>query len=124
MHRAPSSVTRVDDSSFPTEVLASPLPVLVDISTRWCPPCRAALPIINQLAVQHQGALRIVEIDGDESAELVASLGVLGFPTFLGFNDGKLVERQSGFSKRSLAQFADRLAGLSSSQAADEEPAR
>lgn len=91
------SVVHVNELNFPDEVAASPLPVLIDVSTAWCPPCRLAAPIIVELAQRHRGRLKVVEIDGDESPQLAAQLGVRGFPTFLGIVGGTVVTRCAGF---------------------------
>jgi thioredoxin 1 len=90
----------VNGSSFAHEVLSSELPVFIDVSTEWCPPCKLAAPIVAELAERHAGKVKVVMIDGDEAAELVATLGVRGFPTFLGFRNGEVVARQAGFGGR------------------------
>ncbi len=100
----------VNGLSFAHEVLKSDLPVLIDVSAEWCPPCKAAAPIIAELASRHAGRLKVVMIDGDEASELVATLGVRGFPTFIGVRNGEIVVRQAGFGgKRGLEALADKL---------------
>src|SRR5687767_9308018 len=95
-HRA--SLVRVNDMNFVEEVRGSPLPVLIDVSASWCAPCRAAAPVVAELARRHSGALKVVEVDGGESIALVTELGVRGFPTFLGVVGGEVVERRAGFA--------------------------
>src|SRR5262245_27911297 len=93
----------IDSLSFAHEVLKCELPVLIDVSTAWCPPCKAAAPVVADLARLHAGRLKVVMLDGDACAELVATLGVRGFPTFLGVRRGEIVARQAGFGgKRGL----------------------
>ena len=100
----------VSESSFACEVLESELPVLIDVTAQWCPPCKAAAPVIAELAERHAGRLKVVVIDGDEASELVARLGVRGFPTFLGVKAGEIVARQAGFGgKRGLEELAKML---------------
>jgi thiol-disulfide isomerase/thioredoxin len=100
----------INHLSFAHEVLKSDLPVLVDVSTEWCPPCKAAAPVVAELARRHAGRLKVVMLDGDEAPELVATLGVRGFPTFLGVRNGEIVARQAGFgSKRGLEALAEAL---------------
>jgi thioredoxin 1 len=100
----------VDGASFAQEVLKSKLPVLIDVTAQWCPPCKAAAPVIAELAERHAGRLKVVMIDGDAAAELVATLGVRGFPTFLGVKDGEIVARQAGFGgRRGLENLAQTL---------------
>jgi thioredoxin 1 len=103
-------VPLVDSSTFARDVLASDLPVLVDVTAEWCPPCKAAAPVVAELARRFAGRLKVVAIDGDAAAELVARLGVRGFPTFLGIHKGEVVARQAGFGgKRGLETFASAL---------------
>jgi thioredoxin 1 len=102
----------VNSLSFASEVLKSELPVFIDVTAEWCPPCKAAAPVIEELARKHAGRLKVVVIDGEEAADLVATLGVRGFPTFLGFKAGEIVVRQAGFGgKRGLEALAEKLLG-------------
>src|SRR5687768_9430130 len=112
---APGSMTdpevlTVNELNFEQEVLQSPVPVLVDVTAPWCAPCRTAAPVVAELARQHHGRLKVVELDGDQSPELVARLGVRGFPTFLGFVAGRKVESAAGFyGKKPLVELSARL---------------
>ncbi|HVY28093.1 MAG TPA: thioredoxin family protein [Polyangiaceae bacterium] len=100
----------VNSLSFDREVLQSELPVLVDVTADWCPPCKAAAPVIEDLAREHAGRLKVVVLDGGEAADLVATLGVRGFPTFLGVRRGTIVARQAGFGgRRGLERLAETL---------------
>jgi thioredoxin 1 len=100
----------VNSLSFATEVLKSELPVLIDVTAEWCPPCKAAAPVIEELAERYAGRLKVVVIDGGECPDLVATLGVRGFPTFLGIRGAEVVARQAGFGgKRGLEAFATTL---------------
>src|SRR5690349_21994385 len=105
-----TSIVRVSADNFESIVLKSPVPVLVDVSATWCAPCKVARPVVAALAHTHQGRLQVVEIDGDESPELVERLGVRGFPTFLGVYGGEVVERRVGFGgRRALDELATAL---------------
>ncbi|HET9932859.1 MAG TPA: thioredoxin family protein [Polyangiaceae bacterium] len=105
-----NDIIPVNALNFESEVLKANIPVLIDVSATWCAPCKAARPVIAELAQRNRGALKVVEIDGDESPDLVAGLGVRGFPTFLGVREGKVVERRAGFGgKRPLEELAARL---------------
>lgn len=100
----------VNGLSFAAEVLKSELPVLIDVTAEWCPPCKAAAPVIEELAQRYAGRLKVVLIDGGECPDLVATLGVRGFPTFLGVRSAEVVARQAGFGgKRGLEAFAAEL---------------
>ncbi len=106
-----AKITWVNALNFEEEVLQAPTPVLIDVSTRWCPPCRVAEPVIHAIAEEYAGRLKVVEIDGDESPELVARLGVRGFPTFIGFSAGQPRTRMAGFGgKAALRRLAQELA--------------
>ncbi len=103
-------VVPVNELNFDDEVRKSPLPVFVDVSTAWCPPCRVAAPVVVELAKRHRGRLKVVAIDGDESPRLAAELGVRGFPTFLGVVGGRVVSRRAGFAgKAALVTLSDEL---------------
>lgn len=96
----------VDDFSFEDTVLASDQPYLLDFSAVWCPPCRALEPILESIAQQHRGKLRIGKIDIDSSPLVAARFGVRGAPTLVLFKDGKEAARRLGLtSKRALIQL-------------------
>ena len=80
-----STVTPVTDATFRAEVLESELPVVVDIWATWCGPCRAIAPILDQLAGEYAGRVKIVKVDADQNPETVAAAGVTSIPT-LGFD--------------------------------------
>lgn len=109
-----SKVPTVTSMSFTDEVLRAEHPVLVDVTAAWCPPCRAAEPVVAQLARDHADRLKVVRVDGEESPDLVAQLQVRGFPTFVLFDGGRELRRQAGFrSSRSL----DELVGVTADTA-------
>lgn len=102
------SPIEVNGFNFEHEVLKANLPVLVDVTASWCPPCRAAEPVLNRLARERAGQLKVVRVDGGACPELVAALRVRGFPTFVLFEAGRETRRQAGFSgSRSLFALLD-----------------
>jgi thioredoxin 1 len=114
----PSGVAVVTELDFDARVVNAELPVLVDFSTEWCPPCKVAAPVVAELARRHAGKLTIVAVDGDACAELAARLGVRGFPTFIGFFRGEIVDKKLGFAgAKSLEQLAQTLLEAASKQA-------
>ena len=100
----------VTDASFAQDVLASPLPVVVDFWAPWCPPCRAIGPIMNELAAEYAGRLTIAKLNTDEQPRTMVELGVHGIPTLLIFKDGCEVKRLVG--ARSKQQYRDQFDGL------------
>jgi len=107
-------VVFVNDVNFEDEVLKSAVPVFVDVTAEWCGPCKAAAPVVEAIAERHAGKLKVVAIDGGESPDLVAKLGVRGFPTFLGVVGGNVVRSRAGFAgKRPLEALGDELVELS-----------
>jgi len=103
-------VIHVDELSFLAEVQNCALPVLIDVSTEWCAPCRVAAPVVIELARRHRGRLKVVAVDGDACPRLAAELGVRGFPTFLGVVGGQIVARRAGFGgKAPLDAMANEL---------------
>jgi len=99
-----SNLLSVTEANFEHEVRRSTFPVLIEVSAPWCPPCRAAAPIMRELAERYRGSLKVVEVDGEESPELVARLGVRGFPTFVAVVGGQIVKTLAGFSGRSALE--------------------
>lgn len=112
------AITLVNGLNFEREVLNADLPVLIDVSATWCAPCKAAHPVVVALARANPGRLKVVQIDGGESPELVERLGVRGFPTFLGMSGGEVVARRVGFGgRRPLEELANSLLTQNSSAA-------
>ena len=72
------------------------MPVLVDVWAPWCGPCRAVAPILEQLATDRAGALRVVKVNADQEPALSGRLGVQGIPTLVLFNNGAEASRQVG----------------------------
>jgi thioredoxin 2 len=91
-----SGVVEVTDSRFEDEVLASPLPVLLDVWAPWCVPCRGMEPVIEELASSFAGRVRVAKLNVDRSPEATARLRIQGVPTVLVFKDGREVTRMVG----------------------------
>jgi thioredoxin 1 len=110
-----STLETIDDLNFETEVLGSNLPFLLDFSATWCAPCRALQPILETLALEHRGQLRIGKIDLDESPGVAARLGVRGAPTLILFTGGREQARKLGFTSRQA--MVSLIAGATSARA-------
>ncbi len=82
----------VTDADFATVVLKSPLPVLVDFFAPWCGPCRAMHPVMEDLAKDYEGKVKIVKVNVDEQGQTASDFNVMSIPTFILFKDGKPVK--------------------------------
>ena len=90
------SVLNVTDKNFDQEVLKSDLPVLVDFWAEWCGPCRMVSPIVDEIAEELQGKLKVVKVNVDEAQDLAGNYQVMSIPTLLIFKDGEIVEQIVG----------------------------
>jgi thioredoxin 1 len=93
-------VPTIDEVSFPEEVLAADVPVLVEFGATWCPPCRALEPVLAELAAEGAGRWKVVAIDMDASPALSAKYAVRGAPTVIVFTRGTEVGRHLGMTRR------------------------
>lgn len=83
--------------NFNDEVLSSDVPVLVEFTADWCPPCKMLAPIIKEIASKYEGKLRVGLLDSDDHPNIAQQYGVMGLPTMILFLNGSPVERLVGF---------------------------
>jgi len=86
----------INDSSFESEVLKSATPVLVDFWAPWCGPCKSIAPVLDELATEFAGKLRIVKVNVDENPQTPTKYGVRGIPNLIIFKGGQVVEQIVG----------------------------
>ncbi|WP_055590896.1 thioredoxin [Streptacidiphilus griseoplanus] len=99
------AVRTVTDADFAAEVLAEELPVLVEFTASWCPPCRMLAPVLADIAREEAGRLRVAVLDVDANPETTAAYGVLSMPTLMVFRAGEPVRSLVGArAKRRLMQ--------------------
>jgi len=94
------NLVSTSDASFDADVLQSDLPVLVDFGATWCHPCRQLDPIVEELAADWAGKVRVVKLDIDQNVATTMKYGVMGVPTLLLFIGGEAKERLAGFQPK------------------------
>lgn len=90
----------VTGQDFRPQVLESDLPVLIEFTADWCPPCKMLAPIVHEIARLYEGKLRVGLLDSDDNPAIVRHYDVMGLPTLILFVDGQPVERIVGFTAR------------------------
>ncbi len=105
---ASPNIQQVTDDSFEPEVLKSDLPVLVDYWAEWCGPCKSIAPILEDVAKEYGGRLKIAKINVDENQSTPARFGIRGIPTLMLFRNGNVeATRVGALTKSQLTAFLD-----------------
>nr|2YN1_A Chain A, LGPCA THIOREDOXIN [synthetic construct]2YN1_B Chain B, LGPCA THIOREDOXIN [synthetic construct] len=102
------SIIHVTDDSFDQDVLKADKPVLVDFWAEWCGPCKMIAPILDEIAEEYEGKLKVAKVNIDENPETAAKYGIRGIPTLMLFKNGEVAATKVGaLSKSQLKEFLD-----------------
>ena len=97
-----SEPLQVSDATFEEEILKSNIPAMVDFWAAWCGPCRAIAPVVEELARDYQGKVKVAKMNVDENAKTPAKYGIRAIPTLIIFKGGKEVERHVGYAPENI----------------------
>lgn len=86
----------VTGANFETEVLQSPVPVLLKFGASWCGPCKMIGPIVEQLAVEYSGRVKVGDVNVDDEADIASRHNVVSIPTFVVYKDGEVTNQAAG----------------------------
>lgn len=101
---ADEAVIHIQGDNWKTEVLESDIPVLVDFWAEWCGPCKAIAPILDELAGESNGKLKVAKVNVDENQQLASEFGIRSIPTLLLMKDGVVQEQMIGAMNKMTLQ--------------------
>jgi len=103
-----ADIEHISDESFDAEVLSSEMPVLVDYWAEWCGPCKVIAPVLEEIAREYEGKIKVCKLDIDSNEATPPKYGIRGIPTLMLFKDGNVEATKVGaLSKSQLTEFLD-----------------
>lgn len=96
----------VNDANFEDEILKSDMPALVDFWAAWCGPCRAVAPVVEELARDYSGKVKVAKMNVDENAKTPAKYGIRAIPTLIVFKGGQVIEQITGAVSKNVIEGA------------------
>ncbi|HLW03263.1 MAG TPA: thioredoxin [Ktedonobacterales bacterium] len=102
-------IIAVGDEDFEAKVLNADKPIIVDFWAAWCPPCRAIAPVYERLSEEYAGKMDFAKMDTDEHPLTYSRFGIMGQPTFLLFQGGKVVDQVIGYNPTGLRRAIERV---------------
>jgi len=106
-----ASIIDLEESNFDQTITGSPVPILVDFFASWCGPCRMIAPLLDEIAKEHGGKLKIARVDVDNSPRFILRFGIRNIPTLVFFKDGEVKDHVVGLTTK--AELISRLKTLS-----------
>ena len=105
-----SQVVDVDDASFEAEVTQAKMPVLADFTAAWCGPCKKLAPLVEEIAGEYDGRLKVVKVDVDKARNVAAKFAVMSVPTLILFDGGKVKDQVTGLvPKRAIVDRVEKV---------------
>jgi thioredoxin 1 len=103
-------IVEVNDETFDSEVVQAGGAVLVDFSATWCAPCKRLEPLVDEIAGEYDGRLKVVKVDVEKAPSAAARFAVISVPTLLFFRDGQVLDQVTGLvPKRAIAERVDKV---------------